>query len=222
MNKFIFYILFILSVYSNADRISNGVVVYRTNMNYEYANKYYNLYNQYIHSNNNKLSDNEIDFIIKASTKHSEKYQIPIQLVLAMIKVESNFNRNVISSAGAYGYMQIMPVLARHYNMNQYNPEINIEIGARYLSDTINEFGYTKNSVAAYNRGISAVKRKGYIGVKETTNHIIKVENEMIKLLNMQNNYSMQNSKNESYNSNHNQQTTQSNNYISKKRTMKY
>ena len=41
--------------------------------------------------------------------KYSIEYSVPTELVFAVIKVESDFDANAVSSAGAVGLMQMLP-----------------------------------------------------------------------------------------------------------------
>ncbi len=70
---------------------------------------------------------------------HAEATQahVPPSLVLAMINVESNFNRWAVSSAGAQGLMQIMPFwlkVAGKPGDNLFNPRTNLRIGCTVLA----------------------------------------------------------------------------------------
>ncbi|MGH1543015.1 MAG: lytic transglycosylase domain-containing protein, partial [Arenicella sp.] len=62
------------------------------------------------------------------------------QLVLAVIDIESNFNRYAVSSVGAQGLMQVMPFwkneLGRHTD-DLFNPRINIRYGCAILKHYI-------------------------------------------------------------------------------------
>ena len=42
-------------------------------------------------------------------------YNVPVALLIAMGKVESNFDPNVVSGAGAIGIMQLMLELLLHW-----------------------------------------------------------------------------------------------------------
>jgi len=61
-------------------------------------------------------------------------YGIPQALIRAVIRTESDFDPNVVSSAGAQGLMQLMPGTARAMGVtNVWDPRQNIMGGARYL-----------------------------------------------------------------------------------------
>ena len=61
-------------------------------------------------------------------------YGIPQALVRAVIRTESDFDPNVVSSAGAQGLMQLMPATARAMGVtNVWDPRQNIMGGTRYL-----------------------------------------------------------------------------------------
>ena len=97
--------------------------------------------------------------------KYSEENNIDPLLTFAIIKAESNFNRNIKSKSGAIGLMQLMEstALEEAEEVNQeivvteslYNPEINIKIGTKYYAKLIKK--YNNNmllALAAYNAGI--------------------------------------------------------------------
>ena len=62
-----------------------------------------------LHQLNPQLSPAQRLRIWKAVERFSAKYDLERELVLAVIEVESRFNRFAISSAGAQGLMQVMP-----------------------------------------------------------------------------------------------------------------
>lgn len=109
-------------------------------------------------------------------------YNVPMALLLAMGQVESGFNPNVVSSAGAIGIMQLMPGTAASLGVdNPYDPRQNIMGGAKYVSQLINQFQDFPNAlelvIAGYNAGPQAVVNAGYQipTYKETQNHVQKV-----------------------------------------------
>lgn len=75
--------------------------------------------------------------------------------VLALIQVESNFQRYAISAAGARGYMQIMPFWLKeigHPQDNLFHVETNLRMGCtilRYYLDR--EHGDLVRALARYN-----------------------------------------------------------------------
>jgi hypothetical protein len=98
-------------------------------------------------------------------------YQIPVELVRAVIKVESDFDPRAVSSAGARGLMQLMPDTADHLQVKDINdPHDNIFGGVRYLRILANTFnGDLVLTVAAYNAGEDAVMRHGGVPPYEQT-----------------------------------------------------
>ena len=100
--------------------------------------------------------------------KYSKENNIDPLLTFAIIKAESNFNRNIKSKSGAIGLMQLMESTAveQAEEVNEeiivteslYNPEVNIKIGTKYYSKLIKK--YNNNmllALAAYNAGIGNV-----------------------------------------------------------------
>ncbi|AIS52076.1 lytic transglycosylase catalytic [Thermoanaerobacter kivui] len=95
---------------------------------------------------------------------YSSEYGIDPYLVFAVIKVESNFNPNAVSSKNAIGLMQILPEtgswVAKKIGIKNYkedllfDPKYNIQIGTWYLSYLLKTFdGNVQLAVAAYNGG---------------------------------------------------------------------
>lgn len=105
-------------------------------------------------------------------------YQIPEQLVRAVIKVESDYDPRAVSVAGARGLMQLMPDTADRLQVRDINdPRENIFGGVRFLRILANDFnGDLSLTVAAYNAGEDAVIRYGGIPpYGETQNYVVKV-----------------------------------------------
>jgi soluble lytic murein transglycosylase-like protein len=105
-------------------------------------------------------------------------------LVHAVIRAESGYNRWAISTAGAQGLMQLMPGTAVFYGVSDpFEPEANIEGGAKYLKDLSALYpGRTDLILAAYNAGQSAVtKYNGVPPYPETREYIAKIQADYVR-----------------------------------------
>jgi len=132
----------------------------------EYYNKNYS---------KRKQLNNKYDKIIN---RLAEKQGLDPFLIKCIIKIESNFNPNAVSVAGAMGLMQIMQGTARIYSLTDpFDPEKNIEAGIKHFSSLLK---YFKNDIplalAAYNAGIGRVRKRMSIpSIKSTINYVNNV-----------------------------------------------
>jgi soluble lytic murein transglycosylase-like protein len=113
------------------------------------------------------------DFIREAC----ELYQIPEALVRAVIKVESDYDPRVVSSAGARGLMQLMPSAQKDMHVHSvHEPRENIFGGTRLLRVLANRFdGDLVLTIAAYHAGAGAVRKYGAIPPYETTQLYVRM-----------------------------------------------
>jgi soluble lytic murein transglycosylase-like protein len=105
-------------------------------------------------------------------------YQIPEELVRAVIRVESDFDPRAVSPANAHGLMQLIPETAERMMVTDiYDPRQNIFGGVRYLRVLANLFnGDIELTLAGYNAGESAVIRSGGIPpFPETQDYVRRV-----------------------------------------------
>lgn len=105
-------------------------------------------------------------------------YQIPVELVRAVIKVESDFDPRALSPANARGLMQLIPATAeRMFVRDIFDPRENIFGGTRFLRVLANTFnGDIVLTLASYNAGEGAVMRYGGVPpYPETQEYVSKV-----------------------------------------------
>lgn len=102
-------------------------------------------------------------FLFKRAAKVNA---IDVELLMAMAQLESNFNFDARSSAGARGLMQIMPATGALLGLSPeqlYDPRLNIFYGAAYFKTQLNRFNNNVGmAISAYAKGPTAVSRGAY------------------------------------------------------------
>lgn len=90
---------------------------------------------------------------------YAARYQVPVDLVMAIIDEESAWNPYAISDKGAVGLMQLMPETAARFGVhNRFRLDENIRGGVAYLARLNHEFGGDLRLVtAAYYVGESPI-----------------------------------------------------------------
>ena len=99
--------------------------------------------------------------------RSAARFKVQPELVLGVIRVESNFRPTARSRVGARGLMQLMPrtaaSLARRLEWEDYDivdPAFNVEAGTAFLAYLLRAFaGDETLALAAYNTGPARVKR---------------------------------------------------------------
>ncbi|CDI50590.1 transglycosylase SLT domain-containing protein [Clostridium tetani] len=124
--------------------------------------------------------------IDEAVEKAARRFNIDKDLILSVIKQESSFQTDCVSSAGAMGLMQLMPGTAKYLGVsNPYDIEQNINGGTKYLKEMLNMYGNSKElALAAYNSGPGTMQKRGVKSVGdierlpyETRDYVKKVMN---------------------------------------------
>ncbi|MBR5614288.1 MAG: lytic transglycosylase domain-containing protein [Clostridia bacterium] len=105
----------------------------------------------------------------EAVERYAEEYSLDRYLVYAVIKVESGFNENAVSVAGAKGLMQLMETTAQDCNSKAdfgytipddlFVAEHNIRLGCYYLRQLLDNYGDIKLAITAYNGGTGNVDK---------------------------------------------------------------
>ncbi len=98
----------------------------------------------------------------------STEFDVPVAMILAVIRTESDFLPDAVSDAGAMGLMQIMPETFRFLYEEKLceplspdritDPAINVRYGTYYLSYLLERFDHAETALAAYNAGEGRVE----------------------------------------------------------------
>jgi hypothetical protein len=107
---------------------------------------------------------------VNAATPHAAlfneagaRWGIPPTVLAGMAYVESRFQNDVVSEAGAVGMMQFLPGTASSMGVNPYDPSSAIDGAARYLRTALDRFGSLDMAIGAYNIGPGAMARAGAV-----------------------------------------------------------
>jgi len=122
-----------------------------------------------VKSHRPEINDSEAWSVAEVILGESAKRKLDPLLVLALIRVKSDFQYAVVSPSGARGLMQIMPdtgkflsaVLGRESNLRPAafrpesldEPHFNIRLGTYYLHDLKKQFQDLTVTLTAYNFG---------------------------------------------------------------------
>jgi len=108
--------------------------------------------------------------MVAAISDASIRYDVPPETILAVIRIESTFDADAISGAGAVGLMQILPStaaeLARELSLDWsgeadlHDPATNIALGTYYLTKLLGRFNDLTQALAAYNEGPTRVAER--------------------------------------------------------------
>lgn len=102
--------------------------------------------------------------MVDAISESSLRYDVPPETILAVIRIESGFDVNATSEAGAVGLMQLLPStaeeVARELGLpftgeteRLRDPALNIRLGTHYLTKLLGRFDDLSQALAAYNEG---------------------------------------------------------------------
>jgi soluble lytic murein transglycosylase len=117
----------------------------------------------HVRNGNEELETRHLNAISRTVYDASREYGIDYRLVLALMKVESNFQHDVVSPMGARGLLQIKPYFAKFVAEDMGitwngvetidDPGTNIKIGVRVFSELVHRFYDVTTALRAYNMG---------------------------------------------------------------------
>ena len=117
----------------------------------------------YIGDENSELQDEEVRTISEMVYDESMRCNVDYRLILALIKIESNFRYDAVSNQGARGLLQVKPSFARYIaedvgigwrgDKTLDEPEQNIKIGVHVFSKLIEDFQSINMALHAYHVG---------------------------------------------------------------------
>jgi len=123
--------------------------------------------------------------IVDAIADSSLRYGVAPETILAVIRIESTFDVDAQSEAGAIGLMQLLPStaeeIARELRMawagdeTLRDPAANIEMGTYYLTKLLGRFNDLSLALAAYNEGPGRIAGRATESARLTTDYARKV-----------------------------------------------
>ena len=112
----------------------------------------------------------EAESVLPLVERYAKRFGVDPLTVLAVIQVESQFDPNATSSAGAVGLMQLQPETARELAAEiglqwtgddlLVDPDVNVMLGTYYLRQLLDRFGDQDAALAAYCSGPSLVESR--------------------------------------------------------------
>ena len=117
------------------------------------------------------LADRQLPHLAEVLVSEAKRNRLELDLVLAVIFVESAGYNFAVSPVGARGLMQIMPATGEHLADRQgipwhgadalFDPVLNLRLGTSYLRQLINRYrGNVDAALAAYNWGPGHIDRR--------------------------------------------------------------
>jgi soluble lytic murein transglycosylase len=118
---------------------------------------------EYMEKEDATLNEEELIDVARMIFKESKQHSLDYRLVLAIMKVESNFKHNAVSSKGARGLLQVKPTHAKFIAHNLGiewlgaktldEPDKNIRIGVHFFSKLMDDYDSVNMALHAYNMG---------------------------------------------------------------------
>ena len=97
--------------------------------------------------------------LLKTLLNESRANGLDPQLVLALIDVESSFQRDAVSKSGAEGLMQVMPFWLDVFDKPEADlskPLVSLRFGCKILRHYMDRYDNVRNALAAYNGSVGS------------------------------------------------------------------
>ncbi|HEX2965513.1 MAG TPA: lytic transglycosylase domain-containing protein [Syntrophorhabdaceae bacterium] len=124
----------------------------------------------------NGIEEETARVISRTVYEESEYHKIDYRLILALMKIESNFKNDAVSSKGARGLLQVKPSVARYIaddvgvkwtgHKTLDKPDSNIKIGTHFFSMLLSDFKDVNAALKAYNMGPTRVRTLPSSGIR--------------------------------------------------------
>lgn len=124
----------------------------------------------YLRGKKADMNEDRLKAVVHSVCDQSQKHDVDYRLVLALIKVESNFRQDVVSK-GAHGLFQIKPstgkVIAKRAGVDWegsqslHEADKSVKLGVYHLSKLVGDFKSVPTALHAYNVGEDSAKTKG-------------------------------------------------------------
>lgn len=197
IHSFLFYFTLSIYVYSNEPTYNEvkerfELMNNNSDLKIEFNNKIYNQITKYARENQMEKVAGSFLFYSELFDRKFSKFNIPSDLKYLAV-IESRMNARTVSSAGAMGVWQIMPVTGDELTMRKdkyindwFNPVASSDASARYLKNAYKSLNDWNLTIVAYNCGIGnvqkAIKKSGSKNIwsvypflpKETRDYIIR------------------------------------------------
>ena len=124
---------------------------------------------------NKNLDLTDVLSIAESTIKYGSEYNVDPLLLTAQMATESGFNRHAVSSSGARGLGQMMPLNFPAYNISEPH---DVEQGVRAQAKMMNELlkmwnGNLQYALASYVEGCTSIKSKCGQEFKDATQHYV-------------------------------------------------
>jgi soluble lytic murein transglycosylase len=162
-NKLVFSTIFIMVLLCFsfvAVRPTSLTIAYREHVKHE---KIVKQIINHVKNENESLGESDLKTIAEIVYNESSKKKVDYRLVLAIMKIESNFRQDAVSRKGARGLLQVKPSHAKYIaqdigvdwvgDATLHEPENNIKIGVHFFSQLIDDFENINMALHAYHVG---------------------------------------------------------------------